>query len=318
MLVVLVAGSLWWLHPKPGSDRAGDTVEVTIWFQEVPTGRHLDVTDAFERRFPKYRAILGSSAVRAGMEGEGNPQRLMCGIAGGVPPDVVDYDRFAICQWAARGAFMDLNPLIEKDRRELEAARAKLAELEAGGAGQAEVAKQREHVEFLERYAIEPDTFYEVPWSECGYQGKQYGIPTYMDNRVLYYNSDLLVQAGFVDEDGNPKPPDTWEQILTKRVDVSDARIEGDRIRSEAADFVAAGVRPDDTLSHISERGAGVALSGGIGRGATRADGQERISSQGTGAGRRGRAAHQGVRPGRLCPEAVPLGRSWSDQTDRV
>lgn len=41
-----------------------------------------------------------------------------------------------------------------------------------------------------------------------------------MDDRVLYYNGDLLVQAGLTDADGEPLPPDTWEQMLTKRVDV--------------------------------------------------------------------------------------------------
>jgi hypothetical protein len=34
----------------------------------------------------------------------GDAQRLMCAIAGGVPPDVVYFDRFAIGEWAARDA----------------------------------------------------------------------------------------------------------------------------------------------------------------------------------------------------------------------
>ncbi|MHC4236439.1 MAG: ABC transporter substrate-binding protein, partial [Planctomycetota bacterium] len=253
--VAVVAVLLWWLHPKAGSERADDVVEVTIWFNGPIEGRQLDVIDAFERRFPQYGGILGSSAVRTGLEGEGNPQRLMCGIAGGVPPEVVEYDRFAICQWAARGAFLDLTPLIEKDLAQLEAERGKLAALESAGVSDAQIAEQHGRVEFLERYLISPEDFYPATWNECRYQGGQFGVPNYMDNRVLYYNSDMLRQAGFLDEQGRPRPPDSWEQILTKRVDANDARIEGDRIHSDSADFLAAGVRSGDTLSHISDRG---------------------------------------------------------------
>src|SRR5262245_54124381 len=113
----LLAALLYWLYPK--SDRPHDdkpVTEVTIWFNGPIEGRQLDAVDAFERRFPQYRVILGSSAARTGLDGEGNPQRLMCGIAGGVPPEVVEYDRFAICQWAGRDAFLDLNTLIAQQQ----------------------------------------------------------------------------------------------------------------------------------------------------------------------------------------------------------
>lgn len=256
LATLLVVGALlWWLHPKPGAEYSDDVTEVTIWFNGIVEGRHLDVIDAFERRFPQYRGILGSSAVRTGLEGEGNPQRLMCGIAGGVPPEVVEYDRFAICQWAARGAFLDLNTLIEKDLAELESAEARLAQLQSAGAPDDEVNRQRERVDFLKRFLIQADDFYPSTWDECMYAGGQFGIPNYMDNRVLYYNADILRQAGLVDEHGIPQPPDSWEQILTKLVDVEDARISDGRIHSEQVDFEAAGVRPGDTLSHIDDRG---------------------------------------------------------------
>ena len=252
---VLVLALLWWLHPKPGSEHPADVTEATIWFNGIIEGRHIDVIDAFERRFPEYRGILGSSATRTGLEGEGNPQRLMCGIAGGVPPEVVEYDRFAICQWAARGAFMDLYPLIAADQEKLKEAKAKLAELQQSRAPAEEIEAVTARIARIEKYAIHQDDYYEATWDECTYQQRLYGIPNYMDDRVMYYNDDLLVQAGFVDEEGKPKPPDTWEQILTKRVDVDDAVIADDVVRSPSADFVAAGVRPGDTLSHISEGG---------------------------------------------------------------
>ncbi|MBI4579667.1 MAG: extracellular solute-binding protein, partial [Planctomycetes bacterium] len=261
VIVVLVTGVLlWWLYPKREADRGEKRTEVTIWFNGPVEGRQLAVIDAFEKAFPQYRAILGSSAARTGLEGEGNPQRLMCGIAGGVPPEVVEYDRFAVCQWASRKAFCDLNPLIERDQRELDDARRQLAKRQADGADAASIEQQRRRVEVLKAYIVRPEDYYPQTWNECAWQGGQYGVPNYMDDRVLYYNADLLVQNGFANDKEEPIPPDTWEQVCRKRVDVSDATIatrEGKtaRVHSDAADFQAAGVRPGDTVSHISESG---------------------------------------------------------------
>lgn len=209
---------------------------------------------------PRYRAILGSSAARTGLDGEGNPQRLMCGIAGGVPPEVVEYDRFAVCQWASRKAFLDINPLIEKDGSELEGLKSDLARREAAGSDAAGVEELRRRIAFLEAYAVRAEDYYPQTWNECTWQGGQYGVPNYMDDRVLYYNADLLVQNGFVNAKGEPQPPDTWEQVCRKRVDVADATIRTlDRKRAtvaaRSADFAKAGVQAGDTLSHIGRSG---------------------------------------------------------------
>ena len=254
---VFVIGGLalmCWLHPKPGMEHGNSLTEVTIWFNDVIDGRHIDVVDAFEREFPEYRAILGSSASRSGLEGEGNPQRLMCGIAGGVPPEVVEYDRFAICQWAARGAFLDLTPLIEKDRKLLAEAKEELARLEAANAAEDRVEIVRKKIERMETYQVDKDDYYSAAWDECSYKNGHFGIPNYMDDRVLYYGKDQLIQAGFVDAKGEPVPPDTWEQILDKRVDVADAVIDDEDflITSKSADFTAANVVVGDILSHVT------------------------------------------------------------------
>ena len=261
---VVIGALLYALYPKtPRAGVGGGTAtEVTIWFNGPLESRFLDVADAFERRFPQYRAILGSSAVRTGLDGEGNPQRLMCGIAGGVPPEVVEYDRFAICQWAARGAFLDLTPLIERDAQILADARRKLTDCKAraeAAPSDATAAKaladQTAVVEQIERYNVTPDDYYQQTWGECQYKGGVFGVPNYMDSRVLYYNADMLTQAGFVDDRGQARPPRSWEDVLAKRIDVADAAIEDTRIRSASADFVAAGVQPRDTLCVVGKRG---------------------------------------------------------------
>ena len=66
VLAVVVLAVLWWLHPRPGAEHAGDVTEVTVWFNGIIEGRHIDGIDAFEREFPEYRGVLGSSAARTG------------------------------------------------------------------------------------------------------------------------------------------------------------------------------------------------------------------------------------------------------------
>ncbi len=221
----LLAALLYWLYPKADRVHSDKPVtEITIWFNGPIEGRQLDAVDAFERRFPQYRVILGSSAARTGLDGEGNPQRLMCGIAGGVPPEVVEYDRFAICQWAGRDAFLDLNTLIAQQTAD-------------------------------DPYRVNVDDYVKQTWEECQFRGGQYGVPNYMDDRALYYNEDLLIQGGFKDAAGRGVPPKTWEQVLTKRVDTNDAAVDSQTVRSESVEFEKAGVKPGDTLSHISDRG---------------------------------------------------------------
>ena len=62
---------------------------------------------------PKYKVILGS-ATSPNMTGDA--QRLMCAIAGQVPPEVLLFDRFAIGEWAGRGALENLSPYIDAQR----------------------------------------------------------------------------------------------------------------------------------------------------------------------------------------------------------
>ncbi len=45
-------------------------------------------------------------------------------------------------------------------------------------------------------------------------RGKQvYAIPYDIDTRALFYNKDLLIQGGFVDDKGQALPPWTWEEL---------------------------------------------------------------------------------------------------------
>jgi len=137
-----------------------------------------DVLQEFERRNPGLRVVAGLSASRNMVE---DPQRLLCAIAGGDPPDLVIFDRYAVAEWAARGAFMPLDEFIARDGKQPD--------------------------------GIKPGDYFPACWDEARWEGKVYAIPTGTDNRALFYNKDLLRAAGLVAPDGEAKPPRTWDEL---------------------------------------------------------------------------------------------------------
>jgi multiple sugar transport system permease protein len=136
----------------------------------------------FERRHPRYRVRVLSLGV-GGM----NPQKLMTAIVGNVPPDVVHQDRFSVSDWAKRGAFLPLDDLIARD-------------VAAG-----------------DPYVPRAEEYYEAPWMEAQFNGRQYAIPTSADNRTLHWNKRVFresaadLRAAGLDPE---RPPRTWSEVL--------------------------------------------------------------------------------------------------------
>src|SRR5262245_22000621 len=62
---------------------------------------------------PIYRVINGQSASR---EQTADPTRFLVSVAGGQPPDLILFDRYAVSEWAARGAFTKLDPYLDRER----------------------------------------------------------------------------------------------------------------------------------------------------------------------------------------------------------
>ena len=54
--------------------------------------------------------------------------------------------------------------------------------------------------------AIQPDDYFPGVWDSNSVAGHQYGVPWYVDTRLLFYRRDLLKQAGFAG------PPKTWAE----------------------------------------------------------------------------------------------------------
>jgi multiple sugar transport system permease protein len=188
----LLAAALW-------QTRAPDDRQEIIFWGGAAFGEEIyNVIHRFEQRNPQYRVVLSTAATR---DLTGDAQRLLTAVAGGVPPDVVWFDRFAIGEWAGRGALTDLSPLLAAQSPD-------------------------------DPYRIDLGDYYDFAVKEASYSPPGtdqppgvFGIPVSIDVRGLYVNSDQLRQAGIVDAQGNPRPPQTWEELrdaanrLTRRND---------------------------------------------------------------------------------------------------
>jgi multiple sugar transport system substrate-binding protein len=58
---------------------------------------------------------------------------------------------------------------------------------------------------------IRPDDYFPSIWATNVYNGELYGVPWYVDTRLLFYRSDLLKAAGF---DGPPRDWSQWRRML--------------------------------------------------------------------------------------------------------
>ena len=245
--VCVVLATLFALPPLAiaADDGGGEAKELIVWGAWRRKG--LDAAfRKFEQEHPGWRVVVSTAAGAGQMD----PQKLMCGIAGGSPPDTLIQDRLSIGEWAVRDAFLPLDDLIkqtleeeqlavrardaiargERDgaaaaalrdlitrlQRRGDSAQLRLATRLAGEMGGSQVSALAEQLVALCQ-GIHADTFYQACWSEAqfgaGDARRVYGIPNTADVRALYYNEDLLERAGLIDADGKPRPPRNWDEL---------------------------------------------------------------------------------------------------------
>ena len=135
---------------------------------------------------PIYHIVTGQNASR---DQTADPTRFLVSVAGGMPPDLIRFDRYAISEWAARGAFAKLDEFVARD-----------------------ATNPADH-------AIRPENFYPSCWEEVIYENPVtnergiFAIPADVDDRALFYNRDLLKRGGYVDPSGEARPPRTWDEL---------------------------------------------------------------------------------------------------------
>ncbi|MFT3788917.1 MAG: extracellular solute-binding protein [Tepidisphaeraceae bacterium] len=189
-LLVFIGVGVWSWRARNTSVTSDGRQLIVFWGSADLGDDIYTVLNDFERANPQYKVVWGSAVAQ---DMVGDAQRLLSGVAGGVPPDVVWFDRFATGEWASRNALTDLTPFIEAQKPD-------------------------------DPYRIKLDEYY--PWSideasfappGSGQAKRLYAIPTTADIRVLFVNADQLMAAGFAEKgpDGSwqPKVPRTWEDV---------------------------------------------------------------------------------------------------------
>lgn len=220
---------LWWLAPQ--KTQTVDDGSVVIRYM-APEGPIRDAMEDAVREFehlanerhrrdpsqPRYRVLAGQHASRDQVE---DPTRFLLSLAGGDPPDVIFFDRFAISEWASRGAFTPLDSFIEADAQRWQAwesAGQPADQLPWPGA-LAEPPRAQGAWPLADVAPVKSTNFFPGAWDEIVYRDPltgathPYGIPNNADNRVLLYNKDALIRHGFVDEHGEARPPCSWEEL---------------------------------------------------------------------------------------------------------
>ena len=201
-----VASALVAQEPPEDADTGPEPVRLVVWGLgegESQLGR-IAAMNEFERRWNADTARVEQygrvEVVKSVQGGRMNPQRLMTAIAADAPPNVINQDRFSVGGWAAREAFIPLDDFIAAQSPD-------------------------------DPLTVREDEFYDACWMEAAYEGKVYAIPNSTDDRVLFYNKDLLIAAGYVDAAGEAQPPRTWAELQEYAVALSKWDASGDLIR---------------------------------------------------------------------------------------
>ena len=256
-LVLILLVVLW---PRPTASVPEGVTEIHLWVPNGASGLMRDALDAFEAAHPEYHVVAGNSQLR---DATSDPQRFLCGVAGGVPPDVIWFDRYAVVEWAVRGMFHPLDEYIAREQAEYDRLLREIAR-----AREQEDQQRIEELEVAEGRLVVPELFYEACWNEAYYQHpadaqpRQWAIPSTMDARAMFVVDRLLRRAGLVYKEDDPdvtagkanagdvRPPSSWEELCTKKLEGHAGRLTGGRVLTcDSVNFNNAHIQPGDHVS---------------------------------------------------------------------
>jgi len=149
LVAVVVVGNL---EATPVLAAKKVTLIWTRWEQLVRKAYGEEIARLFEKEHPGIKVKLQFPA--------NYNEKVLVSIAGGTPPDVMDFDAGGIGMFLKRRALVDLSPYIERD-----------------------------NLTFPE------DTFFPV-FDYYKYKGKMYGLPCIFAPSGIFYNKDLFDKAG--------------------------------------------------------------------------------------------------------------------------
>ncbi len=145
-----------------------------------------DQIDQLNAMIDEYNASQDKYVVKYVMQ-EAMEEKLLTGIAGGELPDVLMWDRYNTGVYASKGALEPIDDLVAADNLDL-------------------------------------SMFYAPAVDEAtGADGKLYGLPLFVDARVLFYNKTMFAEAGV-----NPEDIKTWDDLEKAAVKLT--KRDGDRL----------------------------------------------------------------------------------------
>ena len=161
-VIALVAGC--------AGERAPQGVRLTLftWVQPEELAVNQRLIADFEKQHPTIHVEITNDPSQRAMD------KLQTSIAAGKAPDVMSIHGAFFLPFAAKGALLDLQPLIDGD-----------AQFDLGD-------------------------FYPQLLPLCRYEGRLYSLPRYSSVYVLFYNQDLFDEAGVSYPDGSW----TWADYL--------------------------------------------------------------------------------------------------------
>ncbi|EFH82368.1 ABC transporter substrate-binding protein [Ktedonobacter racemifer] len=167
-----------------------DSHEVVFWTSvndDIDISAENQIVAAFEKENPDLHVRIVSKPSPS----TGDATALITSVRGGTPPDVYLVDRFTVSQYAAIGLLTDIQPFVKQD---------------GGTLG---------------------NNYLPFAWKEASYRGDSYGLPMDTDARGMYYNKDLLRQAGIDPGLFDPSHgPMTVDEVMSiaRKMDKTDAK----------------------------------------------------------------------------------------------
>jgi len=104
-------------------------------------------------------------------------EKLLTAVVGKAPPDVAQLGNTWLPEFAAIGALENLSASLASSR------------------------------------AVSPDDYFSGVWQTNLFEGALYGIPWYVDTRVLFYRADLLARAGYSEF---PRDWNSWREAMRR------------------------------------------------------------------------------------------------------
>lgn len=165
--VKLLAGVAFAAMAIAGPSVAQEPVTITVW--SIDGANQAGPSDTFSKEFNEQSTDI--KVEYRTLKFDEIVNETLRAYATGSAPDIVSLDNPDFALFSSRGAFLDITDMVKNSD------------------------------------VIKADAYFEGPLNSVTWDGKLYGVPKYTDTIGLFYNKDMLEEAGIAE------PPQTWEEF---------------------------------------------------------------------------------------------------------